>query len=217
MQDAESIPEQTSRVTAVNSSNWRRTAIAVVITALVTGTSGYLLGIRTNQNTSQSTQQVSFRSSPITPTATPTVPVLPTEIPALTANWKTYTNARWGLSFKYPEEWFPQEVPSRIPPGDIIYFYPYGVTPDVTGAGIGAVLVVSNQSYSEQDIKQIISYDRQTYGNRVLKVAGKPAIKGVSHYIIKLSSTRLLILSRLFEDVAKRLDTVVSTIKFTNE
>jgi hypothetical protein len=64
MQDDKSIPEQTSRVTAVNSSNWRRTAITIGIIALIAGTSGYLLGIRTNKNTSQSTQRFSFQPSP---------------------------------------------------------------------------------------------------------------------------------------------------------
>src|SRR5207248_9518020 len=64
MQDNESRPEQTSRVTAVNSSTWRRTAIAIVITALITGTGGYLLGIKTNQNAPQTTQRVSFQPLP---------------------------------------------------------------------------------------------------------------------------------------------------------
>lgn len=41
-QDNESISEQTSRVTTVNSSNWRRTVIVIVITAIIAGTGGYL-------------------------------------------------------------------------------------------------------------------------------------------------------------------------------
>jgi hypothetical protein len=49
MQDGESRPEQTSRVTAVNSYNWRRSAITIVITALIAGTSGYWLGTKTSQ------------------------------------------------------------------------------------------------------------------------------------------------------------------------
>lgn len=40
MQENGSIPEETGRVTEANSFNWRRTALAIVITALITGTSG---------------------------------------------------------------------------------------------------------------------------------------------------------------------------------
>jgi hypothetical protein len=61
MQDVESTTEQPSHVEAVNSSNWRSIVIAVVITALVTGTAGYLLGITINQNVSQKSQIVSVQ------------------------------------------------------------------------------------------------------------------------------------------------------------
>jgi hypothetical protein len=63
MQDNESVPEQTSRVTAVRSYTWQRAVIAIVITALIAGTGGYLLGTRANQNASQSTQRVSLNNS----------------------------------------------------------------------------------------------------------------------------------------------------------
>jgi hypothetical protein len=72
MQGAESIPEQTSHVTTVNSPNWRSITIAIVITVIVAGTSGYVLGIRTNQNPSKSAQRVSFPPSP-TITAQPSM------------------------------------------------------------------------------------------------------------------------------------------------
>jgi hypothetical protein len=107
MQDGESRPEQTSRVTAVNSSyNWRRTAIAIVVTATVTGASGYLLGIRTNQNIPQSTQRVTFQPSPtiaIQPSVSTPSPSPTQATPIPTLSMKIYRNERLGFEFKYFE------------------------------------------------------------------------------------------------------------------
>jgi hypothetical protein len=116
MQDDESIPEQTSSVTAVNSSNWRRTAIAIVITAFVAGTSGYLLGIRTNQNVSQSTQIVSFQPSPtITAQSTASTPSPSTTQAVPTPSFKIYRNERLGFEFKYLEGYeVMQETTNRV-------------------------------------------------------------------------------------------------------
>jgi hypothetical protein len=103
MQDNESIPEQTSRVTAVNSSNWHRKAIAIGIIALAAGTSGYLLGIRTNQNASQSTQRVSFQPSPTIPAQSSISTSSPISTQAITTPaFKTYRNVRVGFEMKYP-------------------------------------------------------------------------------------------------------------------
>lgn len=206
----------------------------VFFIAVVAGAGGYWLGIKTGQKSEIISQPVLIATTTptttVTATATPTVslttvPVLPTQIPALTANWKTYINAQWGLSFKYPETWFPQEVPNCCPPGNTIRFYLYGVTPHISGGDdpTNAEFVVENQEgHSPQTNEQFISEARQTDGKRVLNVAGKPAIRGDgyrgdSYYVIKLSSTRLLVFGTYNEDGAKRLDTIISTIKFTNE
>lgn len=106
-QDAGSRPEQTSHVTAVNSSNWRSTIIAIVITALVTGTGGYLLGARTSQNVHMDTQRVSFQPSP---TTTPVSAPSPSPTRAMVTmgwgEWKTYTNKKCKYQVKYPSEWY---------------------------------------------------------------------------------------------------------------
>ncbi len=108
--------------------------------------------------------------------------------------------------------------------------YLYGVTPRPGSSNGGndptnAMFAVDNldlEDHSPQTNEQFISEARQTDGKRVLNVAGKPAIRGDgylgdSYYIIKLSSTRKLFLVTYNEDGAKRLDTIISTIKFTNE
>ncbi len=105
---------------------------ASLFIGVVAGAGGYWLGIRTGQKSEIISQPAPIATTTPTTTViatpTPTVslttaPVLPTQIPLLTANWKTYINARLGLSFKYPETWFPQEVPNCCPPGATIKFY----------------------------------------------------------------------------------------------
>lgn len=121
MQDNESIPEKTSSVTAVNSSNWR-SVVAIVITALIAGTSGYLLGTRTNQNASQTTQIVPLLPSP-TVRAQSTVSS-PSPVPS-TTNWKTYVNDEFRISFNYPDDWVvmsPHRYDSRVGTGRIAAF-----------------------------------------------------------------------------------------------
>lgn len=138
-----------------------------------------------------------------TPTQTvslTTIPVFPTQIPTLTANWKTYTNAKWGISFKYPETWFPQEAPQSSQQGDAVNFYPNGVTPDPGGGG-------------ETPFNSVFSVENQDW----------PAIRGVGYngeqdYIpIKLTSNSELVFGPHNEDAAKSLDTIISTIKFTDQ
>src|SRR5215211_2590766 len=133
-------------------------AVALLI-AVIAGTGGYVLGRSSGQKSefiSQTAPIVSTKltgTDAITPTVSPTVAVMQTAIPTLTANWKTYTNAKWGITLKYPEEWFSQQVPESSQVGDAIAFYPYGVTP-FNGAGdegTNAVLIVSdNEGQSQQ-------------------------------------------------------------------
>ena len=98
MQDNESIPEQTSRVTAVNSSNWHRTVIAIVITALVTGASGYILGVRNKQPVFPQQPGTTIMQSPPITTQQLTSSLL---ISDGFVNWRTY-RSYFGYSIKYP-------------------------------------------------------------------------------------------------------------------
>jgi hypothetical protein len=118
MQDDESRP--TSNVTQVNSSNWRRTLIAVVITALIAGTSGYLL----RAGITQSPPNISIRNPAVTgntlrpskePSAIPFVPgtfyTVPPTNPVVTANWKTYKSAKYSFTFHYPPHMYASTLP----------------------------------------------------------------------------------------------------------
>jgi hypothetical protein len=206
---------------------------ASLFIAVVAGTGGYWLGIRTGHKSEIISQPALiaittptiFKATPTPTVSLTTIPVMPTEIPALTANWKTYTNAKWGVSFKYPETWFPQEAPPSSQREGAVDFFPNGVTPDPGGGGetgynfVFSVSII--QDDSPQTNEQFISEARQNDGNRVLNVAGKPAIRGDGYrgdwyYIIKLSSISQLVFGHSNnEDAVKSFDDIISTIKFT--
>jgi hypothetical protein len=106
MQSDALLPEQTKSVTESNSVTWSRLAIVIVITAVIAGISGYILGARTNQNAHLDTQRVSFQPSLII-TAQPSIPtplLSPTQA-MVTTSWKTYTNKEQGISFNYLNDW----------------------------------------------------------------------------------------------------------------
>jgi hypothetical protein len=107
MQPEESAPKQESLVTLSDSFSWKRTAIAITITAILTGTVGYILGVHTTSSISQNAAKALFQPSPTTMAQSSPSPVLtsitlPTVDPSVTANWKTYANTNCGYSFKYP-------------------------------------------------------------------------------------------------------------------
>jgi hypothetical protein len=173
MQDAKSIPEQTNRGTAGKSSTWRRTVIAIVITALIAGTSGYLLGIRTNQNPPQRIQKVSFQPSPyqtaitqVSPTiAQPSNPRQSTKnYPVPTrfnppASWRVY-KSEYGYQYSYPPTWhhYPEfNAPSSAYAPDAKY--PDGrfmverlPTPSLCGESRVRFLLEQNPSMNQKEI-----------------------------------------------------------------
>jgi hypothetical protein len=89
-----SAPKQASYVVPSGSYNWKRIALAIVITALLAGTGGYLLG--TNQSVYQRTKktvaQPTRMATPSSPTSDPT------------ATWKTYINDQYEYQANYPQE-----------------------------------------------------------------------------------------------------------------
>jgi hypothetical protein len=227
MQNNDSGPDQARPPTSVNAYSWQRTAIVVVVTALIAGASGYLLGLRTAQNSSQGNREISLQPLP-TQGREPYSPIpfvpktfypVPTTNPVLTANWKTYTNAQWHLSFKYPETWFPQKVPLSSHQGDDAFnFYPVGVTPHPGEAGDPSNAVFGIQSAASQE--NMLNAVSPPAGFQRVIVDGKPAVKGDGFCYIKLSSTSWIVLFGGDDEergAAKRSDTIISTISFTNQ
>ena len=101
MQSDESVPKKENPDLPSSISIWKRTGIIIVITALFTGTGGFLLG--TNQNPSQNVQRPSLKPSPIITAQSSPIPP-----PDLTANWKTYASMakdRPHFTLKYLPTW----------------------------------------------------------------------------------------------------------------
>jgi hypothetical protein len=99
MQDHESILGRASRVTANITSKWRRTIIAVIVTAFIIGTSGYLLGISTNQNASRNQLRPQAHISTINQSPTPAILKQ-----ALTSTTKRQFNSSGALSFYFTSQ-----------------------------------------------------------------------------------------------------------------
>src|SRR5215217_8614260 len=102
MHSKESALQQENPTVPTDMSNWKRTAIAIVITAILTGTVGHILGVHTTSSISQNTEKTVHQ-----PSATLT-PASLTSTPDLTANWKTYTSMtkdRPRFTLKYLPTW----------------------------------------------------------------------------------------------------------------
>jgi hypothetical protein len=95
--------------------DWRRTAITILITALITGTAGYLLGTKNKQSVLPSQPSPSSQATMITrisPTTTkqPSFPRQGTKsYPALIqftppTSWRVY-KSDFGYQYSYPPAW----------------------------------------------------------------------------------------------------------------
>lgn len=76
--------------------------IVLLLVAILSGIIGYLIGVKTNRN-----EQKYIAVQPkFLPTPTLVRLTLPTATPnPATVNWQTYTDAKYGFSFKYPSYW----------------------------------------------------------------------------------------------------------------
>jgi hypothetical protein len=80
-----------------------------------------------------------------TPTSSPTSSITPTSSP--TANWKSYSNAQYGYSIKYPPDWTARNLGSLEPkiPSYIVF------NPTTASQSARFITIsVSTRSYSEQ-------------------------------------------------------------------
>jgi hypothetical protein len=124
MQPDGAVSKQNGYVTPpANSSNWHRVAIVIVITAVVAGVCGYLVGIRTNQkvprysenilpgiaknHTATETNMARWTYEFINPSLTESsVGEDYTITVGSKTGWKRYTHRKFLFSFEYPEQYF---------------------------------------------------------------------------------------------------------------
>jgi hypothetical protein len=133
---------------------------AVLLIALVAGTGGYFLGTRNNQSvpSSQSTQSddVIAQPSPIAMQISPS-PFIPASSGSLisTANGKTYTNQKYRVSFKYPNDWYIRNSDSMLNEG---------LRVDILASG------EFDSDFERPNIALIITYDEiDVLNQRILK------------------------------------------------
>jgi len=134
------VQDQTNQPTEVQNQPpkpWLKIVLLGLVGLIVVGGlvfAGYKLGQREEQAKLPQPTPVSFLTPTSTPTPTPktspiTVVATPSELtptPDPTADWKTYTNTKYGYSIKYPSNWWIEreyalisDIPSEVYEGPI--------------------------------------------------------------------------------------------------
>ena len=129
------------------------------------------------------------------------------------ANWKTYTSKYGEFSFKYPPNWYTENVPG-FPEGNNVSFFLVGTKAD-HGYGDHKGNEVFSFELSD-DNRTLEELQKNYYSNATnLTVSSKPAIKTTFNlYIIKPSVTKKLNLVGGLKEAQQYLDQILSTFKF---
>ena len=194
------------------------THIVIIVILLILGglVGAFYLGKQANKPLQQ--PPISSPSSTMPPTVLPSSitpsPTQPTNTPTLdlTANWKTFTNAQVGISFRYPSTWYFQDDSKYggAPPGNTYSFYVNGSKADPSfGDHKGNEVFTINFSHGAYTIEEL----NNTYKDAVeIAIDNRPALKK-SNLIIILND-RSLIHIGYSKDVQIHLDQILSTFRF---
>ncbi|MBI4066755.1 hypothetical protein HY407_00070 [Candidatus Gottesmanbacteria bacterium] len=149
-------------------------------------------------------------SNPPSPSS-PQLPISPSPDP--TANWKTYAHS--AFTFKYPINWYFQEVPD-FPGGNNVSFFLVG-----TKADHGYGDHEGNEVFSfelSKDVRSLDELKRDYYKDAVdLIINDKQAIKtSFNLLIIKISEDEKLSIVGGKETAKPYLDQILSTFKFVD-
>lgn len=101
-----------------------------------------------------------------------------------TANWKIYTDSKYGISFKYPPIWYAKDV-NNIAPGEglvRIYFIANGVTPIIGGEGTNENSLLNFSIANNKNGEQIVSTTKEQFINywanmphgKIIYISGLP-------------------------------------------
>jgi len=178
--------------------------------------------------------------SPGEPTPTPLPPEVSTEEGDPTADWETYTNAKYGYSIKYPKDWYTTEPEGGPEKGRRIDFHPwrersfdkvdYQISIIVNDVGyeksLTAWLDEKIGSYPEE-IKSLITREKVTLdnfeGEKVLEELSQAGVyniytkKNSFVYNFMLAPYSPKELSELLPESLDYFNFILSTFKFLEE
>lgn len=141
-----------------------------------------------------------------------------------TANWKTYTSAKYGFSFQYPSNWYVQDYKEKLSGSDDIYieFFENGTKP-IEGEGAGTMNYMITLALGSNDK----TFENQKLGindAEDLLIGGRKAFKYPSGYFLEgweyrilLDSTKNKILYFQTRTAQSINDQILSTFKFVYE
>lgn len=174
-----------------------------VILIAVVGAGTYYLAVNQKQTVTQPVQQTTISSSPI-PTFDPT------------ANWKVFTNSQANVSFKYPDNWYFQDVSKfgGATEGSTYGFYMNGVKADPSsGDHKGNEVFIFNSTkgkYSIDDLKKGLTNSQE------VKIGDNSAIRTDSTVEI-LTDSGIIHLGFVSQEAKNSIDAILSTFKFLDQ
>ena len=165
--------------------------------------------------------------------AYPTTTTEPTAMPLATtdptANWKIYTNAKYGFSFKYPDDWSLATGDVEVPPNNYIVTVTTNKNPSADGFGYLADFSVFLPAVTDQDINSWVLSIKQPEDQieNSLNIGG---IKSIllnncelgcqkNFYLQKnknIYGIHVFVGDTIKESTQSILDQILSTFKFTN-
>jgi len=160
--------------------------------------------------------------------AEPTLkPVSPTPDP--TADWKTYTNEKYSISFKYPFSWFVKDVTNEAPGNFLqsIAFFANGTTnPSVGAEGSEGNellnLIITNPLINTEPISQSKEQFINSWGKikkeKIVYIDNLPAAYNTNlKSVVIWYNEKIQIFVNPYQDTKNIMDQILSTFKFTNE
>ena len=148
----------------------------IVIAAVIFGVAGYLIGKNKPESKKPSTPIASGSIDMLTATA-PASESTTTSAPGdITANWKTYTNDKFGFSLKYPTQLSIADA-SSYSVGDGL-FLDSATTGGYEQAHFFYVEAESTSKTLDEFVNQLVANGSYSEKNQII-VGGKPAYEGV--------------------------------------
>ncbi len=182
--------------------------VTLVIVAAIIGV-GLYIGKKISSVQPQSTVISNSVASPV-----------PSPTPDVTANWKTYTNAKYNFSFKYPSAWNVTYDQQPDPAGNPDK---YSILMGDSSSSLSITILKSNQSQTFASLSNLLnlpSGSATITSRKEISVAGSKALFVTQDNnkvgALMLNSSGNIIILETASTNMSILDQIISTFKFTN-